>query len=391
MSKYDIYRHEKNLIAAENRIKKANYSKEDKELILKYEEFLFAEGLSTARVLKYLGQLNRIASYWGMSLKDATKDDVVSLIGKIERHNYKPNTKNDYKKCIKKFYRWHYGKKKPKITKWIKIKPVKDSSVQKEDLLLQEEILSLIKAAEHPRDKALFSILADSGARIGEIANIKIKNIFFDDKGALLSVDGKTGKRTIRIVASVPDLSRWLDMHPLKDNVNAPLWINIGTRNRGKHMNYDGFRKVVMRTVEKAGVNKRVYHHLFRHTRSTELSSHFTDAIMNAHFGWVPGSNMPRTYVHLNGKDTDQAMLALHGLVEDKTKTLLTFKQCYHCDTKNSPASNLCSHCGRPLDLKATMDFVDIRKQLNIEITNLISIEPNVNCILQENLCVGQL
>lgn len=76
-------------------------------------------------------------------------------------------------------------------------------------------------------------------------------------------------------------------------------------------------------------------------------------------------------------------------MTEKKTKSLLTFKQCYHCDTKNSPESNLCSHCGRSLDLKATMDLEKIRKELNIEITNLISIDPNVNCMLQENLCVG--
>ena len=34
-----------------------------------------------------------------------------------------------------------------------------------------------------------------------------------------------------------------------------------------------------------------------------------TEAQMKEHFGWVPGSYMPSTYVHLSGKDVDGAIL----------------------------------------------------------------------------------
>ena len=40
--------------------------------------------------------------------------------------------------------------------------------------------------------------------------------------------------------------------------------------------------------------------------------------------GWLPGSSMTRTYVHLSGRDTDEAILRAHGILpeeEPQTKT----------------------------------------------------------------------
>lgn len=40
----------------------------------------------------------------------------------------------------------------------------------------------------------------------------------------MIKVDGKTGVRPIRIVKSVPYLTRWLNDHPDKDDHTSPLW-----------------------------------------------------------------------------------------------------------------------------------------------------------------------
>ena len=141
-----------------------------------------------------------------------------------------------------------------------------------------------------------------------------------------------------------------------------------------------------MKMVEKAGIKKRVYPHLLRHTRGTEYANYLTEAQLDTHFGWVPGSTMHRTYVHLSSSDADQAVLAAHGLAEKSRNSLLTTKQCSRCNTQNSPASNMCNNCGCPLDLKATMDLEEIRKELSIKMMELIQMGPQVNIILQKNL-----
>jgi site-specific recombinase XerC len=67
----------------------------------------------------------------------------------------------------------------------------------------------------------LFMLLWDSAARIGEIMKLKVGDVLFDQYGGVIFVNGKTGKRRIRLTASVPDLQQWLNIHPLKDNPDA--------------------------------------------------------------------------------------------------------------------------------------------------------------------------
>ena len=96
-----------------------------------------------------------------------------------------------------------------------------------EELLIEEEVLALIKAAKSPRDKALIALMWDVGGRIGEIANIKIKNLTFDEYGMSVLLNGKTGPRRVRAVWSIQYIMSWLEMHPDKKNNNAMLWVNF--------------------------------------------------------------------------------------------------------------------------------------------------------------------
>lgn len=49
--------------------------------------------------------------------------------------------------------------------------------------------------------------LYECGLRIGELLNLKLKNVEFDKYGAILTVHDKTGRRRIRLIATVPYLS----------------------------------------------------------------------------------------------------------------------------------------------------------------------------------------
>jgi len=56
-------------------------------------------------------------------------------------------------------------------------------------------------------------------------------------------VSGKTGDRRVRIIASVPALASWLDIHPNRNNPNAPLWISLGTRYGKSFLTYSGMKE----------------------------------------------------------------------------------------------------------------------------------------------------
>ena len=101
----------------------------------------------------------------------------------------------------------------------------------------------------------------------------------------MLIVNDKTGSRRIRIITSVPVLASWIENHSLRDDPDAPLWINLSTRNRYHILTYEGAKAVLKRTAKRAGLKKRIYPHLFRHSRATRLANALTEAQLKKLFG----------------------------------------------------------------------------------------------------------
>ncbi|MEK6974529.1 MAG: hypothetical protein AABW41_04820 [Nanoarchaeota archaeon] len=101
----------------------------------------------------------------------------------------------------------------------------------------------------------------------------------------MINVNGKTGSRKIRIISSTQYLATWLENHPLKNDSNSPLWVNLGSRNFNKLMKYPAAVKILRTLFKKCDINKRHNPHLFRHSRATYLANHFTEFQMNQMFG----------------------------------------------------------------------------------------------------------
>ena len=125
---------------------------------------------------------------------------------------------------IKLFLRFLMPEKEEKLFENIKIKRVKNK-LPVERLLSRSDIEKLVTACDTQRDRALIMLLWDSGARINEILSRNIGHIEFDRYGAVILVDGKTGQRRLRLTACVGDLQNWINVHPMKNNPDAPLFI----------------------------------------------------------------------------------------------------------------------------------------------------------------------
>jgi integrase len=69
----------------------------------------------------------------------------------------------------------------------------------------------------------------------------------------------------------------------------------------------------VRKLFEKASdiLGRRVYPHLLRHSRATHLAKFLTESQLKAYFGWTQDSKMTRIYIHLSGKDVDEAILRI--------------------------------------------------------------------------------
>ncbi|MDH2899355.1 MAG: tyrosine-type recombinase/integrase [archaeon] len=63
-----------------------------------------------------------------------------------------------------------------------------------------EETEALIKAAKTLRDKAMISVDSDGGFRPGEVLLLNVGDVRLDKNGVRVTVRGKTGERTVRLI-----------------------------------------------------------------------------------------------------------------------------------------------------------------------------------------------
>lgn len=328
-------------------------SKQDREDILAFADQCAAEGISTGRILKYVYHLRTLSKLLRKSFRNAEREDVMKLVGKLEQSDYREWTKKDFKVLLKKFYKWMRGTDEyPEEVKWIRTTMKSNEKMLPEQILTEEEIGKIAGAADNPRDRALVLVLYESGCRIGELLTLRIKHVQFDDYGAVLILSGKTGMRRVRAIGSATDLKNWINAHPFKDDPEAFIWIQLGNRNKFDVLGYAAANQIFRKLAERAKVKKKVNPHAFRHARATHLADKLTEAQLKELFGWVQGSKVASMYVHLSGRDLDDALLKLHGLskVEAK-KEKFKLRICPRCKTKNSPTAKYCAGCSLVLDV----------------------------------------
>lgn len=396
----DIHNFERKYAREIEKLDEKTISKKNKQLILGFNEHLILDNISKPRLMRCMGTLRQLTGILQKDLDKATTGDIKKLISSIQQGDYSPWTKRTYKCIIRKFYKWQKGtkgkNKYPPIVDWINIR-VSRSEIKlpsEGDLLVEEEIQKLIENADHPRDKALISVLWESGCRIGEIGNLCIKNVAFDKFGTVISVNGKTGSRKIRLISSTPYLSTWINNHPLRNNKESPLWISIGTVNHNKAIKYGNIRMMLSRLFKKADIRKRYNPHLFRHSRATFMANHLTEFQMNQYFGWIQGSGMPATYVHMSGREVDTAILEMNGIKDEnkKEESKLKPRTCPRCDTINSANSKHCNKCAGVLDLKYAMELEEKQRETlsmrndSDKLMNMLLKDQDVQELLMEKL-----
>lgn len=351
-SRTDIYNYDRQLVRYGENLNNTIKNKRNKELIWKFRDYCLMQGFSKARILRYYKAFKDIDQYMGKDFDKATKEDIERVVGKINAHkSWAVTTKHDTKVIVKRFYKWLYGKDEdyPDEVRWIKTKIKRcDKKLPSDgELLTEDDIIKAIRKCKHVRDKALIYALYESGCRIGELCSLRLKDVKIDKMGTVLSVTGKTGPRKVRVVACTQYITNWMHYHPKNDNRDAPLWVSIGNVNFGSKLPYARIRLLIKSVFQDAGIKKAHNPHLFRHSRATFLANHLTEFQMNHYFGWVQGSNMPSTYVHMSGKQIDDAIMKMNGFM-DKVEEKPVHKaiMCKRCDTINTSDSTYCTKCG---------------------------------------------
>jgi integrase/recombinase XerD len=340
-------------------------SQRNKDLILGYRDAcLLQQTCGKVRLIRALGLLLQQARILDKDFDTATREDIQRLVTSMLHHEppYSAETIGTYKAVLKRFYTWlvnphEFGPRAttPPIVSWIAttVRARDKHRLERLELLLPDDLQAALAVAHNPRDRALLNMLWESGSRIAELGNLQLKHVHRATHGFTLDLTGKTGRRAILLIASAPALAQWLNNHPFRHDPTAPLWVHYQYADKPRAIGYQTIRKLLIHHFRRAGIAKRIYPHLFRHSRATYVlaSGIMTEAQAKAFFGWTPGTDMLSTYAHLLASDANNAILRENNLAPVTTpERSAAPRACPACNTLNNPDAAFCSKCTSMLD-----------------------------------------
>lgn len=305
-------------------------------------EALESYSLATRQAHYYmLNQFGKFVNY----NDDFSKSDVLNYLNSAKVQNLAINSQNAYKRYLKNFLKWlnrDYG--------YITFEKMSNSTTI--ELPTWNRINRVIVQLSRPMDKVVFMLFLESACRKGELTNLDIGDITFQDKYATMYIKrSKTNHRSIPLVESVPYLLDYLDHHPLKDDPHAPLFVILWG---GKYVRMTSYAlyEIIKRSTK--SLAKNIYPHLLRHMRLNQLSQLLMPPVVAKLAGWKQYSGMGRIYYHTTGQDVEHIILGLYRLEKPSSIHILGTKECIECQHINLGMETSCQKCGLTLDREYT-------------------------------------
>lgn len=213
-----------------------------------------------------------------------SEQDIKDFLRSFKEHN----TQRAYHSAIKCFYK--YVVRQPNKFKYIEY--VKRS--RKLPIVLSaEEIKQIISVCTNLKHKSIIYLLYSCGLRVGEVINLKLKDID-STRMVIYIIDAKGGKdRQVPLHPSVLDILRiyYKQYKPKEYLFNGQT---------SEKYTESSIRQFLKQYAQDCGINKRVYPHLIRHTAFTNMLENGVDLSV---IGKVAGHQNLRTtllYTHIS-------------------------------------------------------------------------------------------
>ena len=361
-------------------------------------------------IISVLKKLSLLAGH--KPFNEMSRQDVLICLNSLkETEEADPSHKwissyNLHLTVIIRFFKWIYypelsknRRKKPAVLENIEyFKRKEESSYKPTDLWTVEDDELFYKYCQNERDACFHALARDSSCRPHEILKLRIKDVIFKtaDNGstyAEVTVNGKTGQRTVPLFRSIKQLTAWLEKHPAKGidkdstNPNGLLICSISRQDsflkpltaNAMWMNYQRYKSLFTRLVNSDQVpeadrkiladlvRKPFNPYIFRHSSLTEKSIMIqNEYVLRQHAGWSKTSKVPARYLHYFGNESSKALLRAYGLIRDERQTeaeKYASKACHVCKEKNSHDAKFCSKCKSPLTYEEFMSQIQRHKQ----------------------------
>jgi len=359
-------------------IQEETITSRDEALIKEYlEEKKANDHIQLMRVNKITSILVNFRRFLIRPYSDADMGDVYVAVNSLKAYRsprgkpYSQNTVHTYITIVKPFLLWliesEYCSLPEKKVKKLSGPGVDSSTTEPEDLWSPEEIQELVKACKHSRDRAIISVLYESGCRISELGRLRWKDAVFDQYGVKLYLEDRKEdkKRYARLTMARSYLAAWKGDCP-DASPDAPMFTNLQDKSP---VEYITIIRLLERLKKDAGIEKRLTPHLFRHSRITHMiAQNYQESAIKKMMWNNLNTKMFETYVSLGEDDIDAEVLERQGIQKKKTtaqQNPLAPIPCPDCHVPNRPGARFCDVCGRPLTEEAASSLESKKRDIS--------------------------
>jgi integrase/recombinase XerD len=219
---------------------------------------------------------------------------------RVSRGSYKP-------------FLHHVTKGKP-----IPVRPVKLHVPRQAPRTLEpEQVVAVLAATEHLRDRFLLSLLAETGMRVGQA--LGLRHADFVSRKREVHIVPRAGnvnrarakvRSAVMVPVSAPLVRLYSDyMHTEYGDLDSDyVFVNLFGGDRGHPMSYSAVHKLIGRVGTRAGVSFTA--HVLRHSRATDMVRQGVPIEVVARLLTHRSSTTTsQTYVHLEASDIKEALL----------------------------------------------------------------------------------
>lgn len=356
-----------------------NISERNKEVLIAFKEYLFSQNLSKDRISRYLYSWLRMVQHVEFTLDKPEKDDIVKLVGKINRSKISDkdeiadSTKAEYRKCVRKFYKDFLGNQREDIegkelTSFFTV-TASAPSVDPDEIPTPRHVRKLVKNVDRTRDKAFIMTVWSSGGRIGEILGLRWKDVTFTEQIAKIRFrQTKTGgSRTVPLTAGYLYLKELQEKDEKSNDREAYVFRSLTSKSQLSH---NGACNIIKRANKKKNSSIiprkiRINPHAFRKGRATYLASKgMNQAQICEYFGWVQGSDKASRYIRMAQSDVESGIKKVAGyeIEETEEERDLHPVKCPSCGELNKFEAETCIECGDVLSTSELFSRVKVEE-----------------------------
>jgi integrase/recombinase XerD len=209
----------------------------------------------------------------------------------IKEQNISPSQQNQRISAIKFYFERVLHREKEYYTI---DRPRKERKLP--DVLSKEEIAAMIRSTENKKHKCLIAVIYSCGLRRSEAINLRIDDI--DSKRMQVKIRGAKGRKD-RYVPLAGKTLTYLKEYYKNDRPKVFLFEG----NPEEKCSATSIYNVIKNTAKKAGICKRVYQHILRHSFATHNLEQGMDLRFIQELLGHESSKTIEIYTHVSQKD----------------------------------------------------------------------------------------